>query len=321
MIKQSEIQLCSGIGQYQKPPYSAVTLSTIRELVDQPQQTDKHTSRWLIPSTHSSRQFSDQSTNGQFHLLWFDGDEKPQTLEQVERALAVVCGDIQHEIYTSRSATINKQKCRILIPLSHPLTGYRWQLCQMVLNDKLQQLGIEPDRANERHAQLCYLPNRGEYYKAISNRVSKQFNPLDKWRTELNAKHQLIKEQSAQKKPKRTQQVKNIEGSLITVFNNTYSVEDILIQAGYEQKGSQLKHPNSQSGNYSASVKNNRVYTLSPNDLLYSDKAHDAFSAFTVLFHGGDARQAMIDAGNEWLFINGLPFNKAKQKAFYGASK
>ncbi|MCV6614052.1 MAG: hypothetical protein OIF35_03670, partial [Cellvibrionaceae bacterium] len=63
---------------------------------------------------------------------------------------------------------------------------------------------------------------------------------------------------------------------------------------------------------YSASVKGGRVFTLSPADPLYSetDKAHDAFSAFCVLFHSGDEKRALKDACDNWLRVDGVPWNE-----------
>ena len=61
------------------------------------------------------------------------------------------------------------KKSRILILLKAPLNGIDWVLSQQSLNDALDALGVTPDRANERTAQLCYLPNRGTFYKSLSN--------------------------------------------------------------------------------------------------------------------------------------------------------
>jgi len=89
---------------------------------------------------------------------------------------------------------------------------------------------------------------------------------------------------------------------------------------GYDSQDNSFRHPNSQSDNYSATVKadaNNvlRVNTLSTSDPLYTGGAgaHDAFSTFTVLCHAGDVAAAMIDAGDNLLTIGGVSYNKAVQ--------
>jgi len=93
--------------------------------------------------------------------------------------------------------------------------------------------------------------------------------------------------------------------SPIEAFNTAYLVEEILEQAGYDQRGDQFRHPNSESGSFSASVQNRRVHTLSSADPLWTGGggvgAHDAFSVFTVLYHGGDRTKAIKDACNKWL--------------------
>ena len=58
------------------------------------------------------------------------------------------------------------------------------------------------------------------------------------------------------------------------------------------------------------------VHTLSTRDPLFTDGkgAHDAFSAFRVLFHAGDQNNALKDAGDNWITIDGTSWNKAKRK-------
>ena len=55
---------------------------------------------------------------------------------------------------------------------------------------------ITPDRANERVAQLCYLPNRGEFYKSANNRKGKLFDPLQQW-LPLPAKRDTVPAEAA----------------------------------------------------------------------------------------------------------------------------
>ena len=102
---------------------------------------------------------------------------------------------------------------------------------------------------------------------------------------------------------------------------------------GYDQEGETFRHPNSESGSFSATVRLDdkgvlRVHTLSTSDPLYSNGkgAHDAFSVYTELEHGGDRKVAILEAGNNLLTIGGMSFNKAyqieheKKKAEQGTS-
>lgn len=111
---------------------------------------------------------------------------------------------------------------------------------------------------------------------------------------------------------------------LIGAFNLVYTPQDWLIKAGYAQKGNSFRHPNSETGNFSGCVKTDangllRVNSLSLSDPLYTGKAggaHDAFSTFCTLFHGGDRNAALKDAGDNLLAIGVASWNKAKRIEF-----
>ena len=331
-------QVISGYGQFHtdeegkadRRPYVTVDLECIRELVDDPQQVDKAKAQWIIPSSLPSRTFKLQEEQGQFSLLWADIDKDPPELDDLQNKLYVdILSGADHEIYTSRSASADYQKSRILIPLDKPLSGADWLLCQQTLNDKLQSAEIVPDRKSEGCAQLCYLPNRGQFYDSRSSRDGIYFNPLEAWAAEIAEKRALkakaaanAAKRKAETKSKREARSHLNEDSPINAFNAAYPVGDILIQAGYDQDGNhdRYRHPQSESGNYSASVRDGRVHTLSSNDRLYTGGsgggAHDAFSAFTVLFHHGDINKAVRDAGDNWLTIDGESWNKVKQMEY-----
>jgi len=182
MINVNEAKVVSGFGQYhtneadpQKPnkkleAYLTIGWSGILDLVDHPLSVDKNQAQWLIPSSLKSRSFKSQEQDGQFHLLWVDLDQNPPPLLELSTILESFIGDSDYEIYNTRSATLANQKARALIPLIEPLSCIDWVLAQQILNDKFEELGITPDRANEKPAQLCYLPNKGELYSVVSKR-------------------------------------------------------------------------------------------------------------------------------------------------------
>ena len=168
--------LCSGYGQFHtdepnkqnRKPYAQINLEEIRKLVDTPQQVDKPQAQWFIPSTLLSRTFKDQEQSGEFWMLWADIDVNPKCIGTIGVIIEDMIHGCDYEIYTSKSATEDNQKCRILIPLNKPLYGVDWVNCQEILNDKLQEKDITPDRKSEGSAQLCYLPNRGKFYGSIN---------------------------------------------------------------------------------------------------------------------------------------------------------
>jgi hypothetical protein len=322
----------SGIGQRHTDKYGKsfadVSLKEIRSLVDNPQAVDKSEAKWAIFSTHHSRVFKEQEQHGQYWMLWFDLDESPPSIEET-----VECFDdlkCNYEIYTSRSASIEVQKSRIILPLDKPLGFFDWHLYQEVINDWMDGKSIIPDRANERAAQLCYLPNKGAYYNAVSERNKPCIDPESVFATEIaNKKKQRSEALNAAQK--RSEEAKARRDSLnaakydspIDAFNDAYEVEQILLDAGYDKCGTNFRHPNSESGSYSANVKldndgKHRVHSLSTADPLFSDGegAHDAFSTFCVLNHNGNSDDALKDAGDNWLKIGKESWNTVKQREY-----
>ncbi|WP_293008138.1 hypothetical protein [Nitrosomonas sp.] len=327
---------CSGYGQYHtnesgkkaRKPYLQIDLAGIRQLVDNPQQVDKSQSQWLIPSTLLSRTFKEQEKDGEFYLLWADIDMNPSGVNAIAETIEDLLPGCDYEIYTSKSATEENRKCRVLIP-SKPLFGFNWVICQEILNDKLQEKDITPDRKSEGAAQLCYLPNQGMFYDTRTKRSAKTFDPMLNWIDEIRYKREEIERQANELEKSKSDAKSKRDAfnsyngtdafpSLIDAFNDAYTVEDILLQTGYDKKGNTYRHPNSESGSFSASVRDDRVYSLSSSDPLYtgmnSGGAHDAFSAFTVLFHNVDRDAALKDAGENWVMIGAEYWNKVKQR-------
>jgi len=315
-------KMVSGKGQYHSDKtkeYLAIDWGEVTTLVDIPQTVDKAQAQWLIPSILKSRIFKEQEQHGQYLLLWADLDKQPPNISELETVIKGITAS-DYEIYNTSSATLDNQKARILIPLLEPLSFADWTLSQQILNDKLEALGIVPDRANERAAQVCYLPNKGKLYNSRSSRMGVFFNATFEWSTEIASKvseqveqqEKLIKDKQKALEKRNSFNLSDTP-NLIKSFNAAYTVAEILLGAGYTQKGNKFRHPNSETGNYSASILNGRVNTLSSADPLYSDGqgAHDAFSVFTVLNHGGDRNAALKDAGDNYLTIGFLSFNKA----------
>ena len=339
--------MTSGFGQFHtneadfiKPnkkltPYTTIDLAGIRALVDNPQMVDKDKAQWIIPSTLPTRNFRKQEESGKFCLLWADLDKDAVPIADVKECVSCLPSATHQlnnfEIYSSRSATKDKQKGRIIIPLAEPLCFADWVICQEILNDYLENAGISPDRTSQRAAQLCYLPNRGDFYESHSERKGIMFNPNVLWAVEIAAKRKTLADNTANLEVSRQAAAEcrkalkislNVNGRPDTIgaFNSAYSVQEILLKAGYFQHGDTFRHPASESGSYSASVKDGRVHSLSSGDPLYTGGsgigAHDAFSAFTVLMHSGNRDEALKDAGDNMLMIDGEPYNIVKQREY-----
>ena len=77
---------------------------------------------------------------------------------------SLLIGDNDYIAFTTKSATKDNQKSRVIIPLVEALQYEEWLLAQRSLNDALEAYGIIADRCSERASQIAFLPNRGSYY-------------------------------------------------------------------------------------------------------------------------------------------------------------
>jgi hypothetical protein len=265
--------------------------------------------------------YEEQKQHGEYWMLWADLDTDPPAVGELTPVIDGIESD--YEIYASRSATPEEPKCRILIPLAYSLSGADWKICQKLLNDRLAAAGMTPDRSTERSAQPCYLPNLGEHYFSSHRRDGRAFDIRLHWGLEIECEREAVALEMAQKQAEkeareaaRASNQVDPSKSLIHTFNAHYDVGEILAMAGYDQQGDKFRHPNSQSGSFSANVKDGRVFTFSSADPLYTDGegAHDAFSAFTVLFADGDLSRALRLAGDEWVKIGDESWNTVRRR-------
>ena len=327
----------SGVGKRNQGSNS-LNFQEIRALVDEPQEVPKGDARWCIPSTLQSRNKEQQMEAGQFVALLGDIDAPgAHTITTIAQAVAdIVCG-CNFEVYATKSATEDTQKCRVLVPLAEVTPSHQWLTAQAVLNEKISEaLGIEADNCNQNPAQIFFLPNRGNYYAKESKRDGRYLSLGSDWAQEI-ANHEarereaVKKAQEAAKKARQElQAAKTTQGfkSAIDAFNAAYYVGDILTQQGYDRNPvnpSLYRHPNSESGNFSASVQPDakgvaRVHTLSSADPLYTEGggtgAHDAFSAFEVLAHNRNRDAALKDAGDNLLAIGGESWNAVQRREY-----
>lgn len=325
--KITEQLFCSGFGQYHTDSkgeqLESINWDCILNLVDNPQETDKSQSQWLIPSTLLTRSLSSQKDNGQYWILWADIDDNPPTVNKLAEHLIDLWCD--YEIYTSRSATSEKQKSRILIPLEQSLNCDDWRLAQECFNDFVDQIAIT-DKAALNPNQLLYLPNKGEFYSSESSRGGSYLDPISYFSKEIAAKKKTIAQQQAETvKRLKNAELKRVErkfigfASPIDEFNSLYPIEQILLNEGYEQRGDKFNSPESESKGFAGSVKDGRYHTLSTSDPLYSNGkgAVDAYGAFTIFKHGGDEGAAFKDiTDGDVLAIGVESWNKVKRREY-----
>lgn len=93
-----------------------------------------------------------------------------------------------------------------------------------------------------------------------------------------------------------------IKAAVPAAFNAAYTIDQVLEDHGCDlvRPGYYSGVPGDQHGHaISLKVKDGRVFALSPNSRLWNDTAgHDAFSAYTILAHAGNAKQAQAAAAD-----------------------
>lgn len=260
---------CSGLGAYYstspdakdpKPHYLRITLPDIMAMVKNPLRVAKEKAQWAIFSEYMSRVHSEQRERGLYGCLWLECDKADGlTWDDVIRKVQDVCSEFI--IYTSRSATESNPKFHVLIPLEKPVDGKTYCILQKIINDKLESAGLLPDRASERPGQLCYLPNRGEFYKYHVQDVYGPVNAEEYWKPEIQAEREreaaeekARAERMEQARLKTAERVANGSESAIEAFNNYYNLEDVLLHYGYIKIGNRFISPNSESQNPGVSI-------------------------------------------------------------------
>lgn len=311
------VQLCSGHGQWHSPnnkkdprDYLSITLPEIVAMMESPPSVKKEVSKWVIFSSLPSRVHAEQREKGQFYALWANIDEtEGMTFDGiVERANGCL---LDFMAYTSRNATEKKQKSRIIVPLSEPVIGKRFILLQKILNDKLEKEEIKPDRATERAGQVCYLPNRGKYYRhhiestAGPMRSSAWDDEIKQEQVRIEAAERAAKARIEQARVKAAKRMQLGCKSPIDAYNAEFSLEMVLEGYGYAPRGRRYLSPNSGSGVPGVTLTNDGRKWLSTHG---SDSAigtptrngtmGDAFDLFIYYEHHGD-RDAAIRAAGE----------------------
>ena len=315
-----------------KRAHELLTWAAIVDLVRNPESyRQKDDQRWMIPSSHASRELAEQIQHGRYQALWLDIDNPtpPMANGLVSALQATVGGFVT---YTTASATTDRQKCRGIIPLAFPLVFDDWVAAQTELIRTMEAAGVSCDVASKKGAQILYLPTVGQLgYYDFHVEDGAPFDPMAVWGDAIQSERERIAFERAEAKQRKATAAENKRAitrsavgasndSLIDAFNAVVAVDDVLINAGYVQRGNTFCHPGSESGSFSATVKEGRVHALSTNDPLYTGGAgggaHDAFSAFSVLYHGGNLSEALKDAGSKWVTIGAKSWNQVHRAAY-----
>jgi hypothetical protein len=231
--------------------------------------------------------------------------------------------------FTTRSATFENQKTRVIIPLARLSPGTTYSTLQKILNDQLELAGIETDRATERVAQVCYLPNRGDYYQF----KIEPGQPLD-WevdlaaelvaeRARLKAAELALTERREQARLKAAERMATGAMSPIDAYNQAYLIEDCLLECKYESCGGQRWiSPHSESGNPGVTLlEGNKAISHHESDAGIGKSLPGGgvlFDPFDLLSHfefDGDRNAALKKVGSMFT-VNGLTLTTANQRSY-----
>lgn len=289
-----------GVG-VQSPVSKQILWGNVINLAKNPQNVEKKLASWILPNNSPVRKRQNAKCS-EFGLIWVDVDNPPSG--GIDSVIKTLIKSAPYLAYTTKGATESVQKCRVLIPLSEALDFGSWLHNQKRLNAVLEGAGIEADSCNLNPAQILFLPNRGCYYAykhregLFNAKPSQEGNPTPNHPPSMAS----ISSMQPRTAPSR--------GGVIDRFKASFSVSDILQQAGYAQNPYnplQWRHPRSESGSFSASIdpSTGRVHSLSSRDPLWTGGggvgAHDSFSVFCVLFCDNNQRLAVYKAANEML--------------------
>jgi len=315
--------------------YPAISWPEIVRLCKEPQAKDKVDADFFIPSTYrgnDGRAHQAQRERGVFMMLAIDVDQGNPSKADVIQAVRDVLGKVSMLVYSSSGATSDKRKWRVLLPLAAPISGDEYEAAQAAFFYLLRQHGLTPDGALARCGQPIYLPNvpmakRGPDLKPLfydfeivrgSNVFLTEASPIMQEVERREEQRRLANEQAdaerrerEKQRADRRQQHPN-DVNPVDVFNDSHTIEDLLLRYGYERQGGSqhyrsryqtspsfatqnfLSHWVSLSGSDAAAAIG-RSKSMGENSYCFGD----AFDLFVHYEHNGDFTAAVRAYGLE----------------------
>lgn len=307
--------------------YDRLTWADVADLVATPAATSKALARCAILSTYrgpDGRTHEVQRQRGAFVGLAVDVDTGNPSLDDVVAAVAAVTGGAHAYVYSSSSATADKRKWRVLVPLASPLAGADYRDTQLALFRLLEARGILCDAALARTGQVAFMPNvppdrRDADGRPLFYQSHVAAGPL----LELVAGHAIVTERDAiraaeaaelaarvQRQAERAAERLAVEDAggdtfePIAHFNDTHTVVSMLARYGFEQHPRRLqdwRSPLSESGSYSTQDRGDHWVSVSSwaanhgvgRPTRSGHHAGDAWALYVHFEHGGNHAAAV----------------------------
>lgn len=213
--------------------YPTITVDAIQGMLELPQDVPKEVAWWFCPTDYirfDARSADRQREAGRAYFLIADIDKGSPSLETVlQKTRQVIGNGFAFWVYSSKSATQEELKWRVLIPLAEPLAGAEYSYYQKALRQGYAQREVICDAALDTLSQPVYLPNRGPHYQFhVEPGYPLQFlfedgkHPLLLWAEEYKQDDQAPRE-IPQTSGSRSQ---------IAAFNRRYSIDAMLSAYG-----------------------------------------------------------------------------------------
>jgi len=184
-----------------------------------------------------------------------------------------------------------------------------------VLNNRLNEKGLETDSVTQRIAQICFLPNRGEFYDHYSTDfvgaldVTEWVDDLAKLVAMEQAAQVALKAKREQARLKVIARMQSDHLSPVDAFKRHYPLALMLESCGYLQRGDRWLSPNSESGVAGVKISDDGLKWFSQHgsDIGIGQTTNgtawgDAFDLFVQYNYGGNYNAAVKAAGE--LFTN-----------------
>lgn len=282
-------------------------VSVMQAISAPPTHLPKEKGRWLIPSNYyapDARNHITQKMFGRYTMLVCDIDKGNPSLSKILDAMQNIVGaETLFRLYSTRSATAENKKWRILIPLIEPVIFDEWELCQRVMSNALLTYEIETDTAMHRAAQLVFLPNcdKGGFFQSVLSGNDELSIENDTWASTLAMFH----EEPICPPPIAKSNVISIHNhqSPIQVFNQHHNIENLFQRYYYQNRQGthHWKSPYQTSGTFATRNYGDRWVSLSQSDAdsgLGRLSPHgaccgDAFDLYTHFEHNNNPAKAI----------------------------
>lgn len=253
-------------------PYGTVTAKAIFEQVLDPPTVPKEQAQWMVPSSYhdfDAREHTAQRQSGWYQWLVADIDYGSPDLAKVTSAVRTALGPAPFLVYSTRSATPDNRKWRVLVPLIEPIPGEWFPAFQAAFFTRLHLQGLVLDSAPMRTGQVAYLPNRGAFYEFHVE----QGSGLALSGHGLSAEAAVLYSQEAEARlaaEARRAERANKGFGVVDRFNEVTDLDEMLHWCGYQPRGDGINwsspYQQKGSGGYSTRNYGDHLVTLSGSD-------------------------------------------------------